>query len=273
MHLDVQLTSVGGSKGSERLDKPISQIGERFEKVAEHLKHNQKTQYTYPEVGTAPELEDSTPEEQQGILDDFIGEIAGAELPVPGVVLDAGCGIGRLTPVLHRTFSYVISLDADGRRLAVAEKRHPKTNNHQYINVPIDHPALLDPACESTMACIFCIQVFGHLPHDRPARIMRAFHHVLEPEGYLVLAIPFANHQGPPYEKVVELEDDFKSTPISGAEFEELASRPRGDILPVRRFNLNDIWVLLKDGRFTPRVFRDYQWAETGGDILILAQK
>jgi trans-aconitate 2-methyltransferase len=93
------------------------------------------------------------------------------------VVLDAGCGGGRVTRMLVELTPTVIAVDADEAMVAKARETLPKS-------VPVLHQDLLDLELDERVDVVFSAAVFHWITdHDR---LFERLHGVLKPGGRLV---------------------------------------------------------------------------------------
>lgn len=93
-------------------------------------------------------------------LDRLLGAL-GAELPSDGVVVDIGCGVGRLTrPIAHRV-RRVIALDVSSEMLVQARELNPDLDNVDWLHGDGQTLQPIDDA--GAEACISHV-VFRHMP-------------------------------------------------------------------------------------------------------------
>ena len=97
-----------------------------------------------------------------------------------GRCLDLGCGTGRFTAVLARTFACpVVGVEPSEAMLAVARAEDiPDVEWKQ-------GSAEIIPLESASVGLVFMSQVFHHL--SRPQEALREIHRVLMPEGWLVI--------------------------------------------------------------------------------------
>ena len=111
--------------------------------------------------------------------------LAGDELPVAPVLLDAGCGQGKSFGLLHGAFApaQLIGLDADPASLdcARAEAERLKLN----VQLIASDCAALQLA-DASVDLLFCHQTFHHLVEQEQA--LAEFWRVLKPGGLLLFA-------------------------------------------------------------------------------------
>lgn len=118
-------------------------------------------------------------DEPNGLFDldePFVSEVVDP-LP-PGAALDAACGTGRLTRLLHRRGHRVVGVDASPEMLQRARSRVPGAR----FEVG-DLTAL--PLPDASVDLVVCGLALSHLPHLAPA--MAELARVLRPSGHLVV--------------------------------------------------------------------------------------
>jgi trans-aconitate 2-methyltransferase len=93
------------------------------------------------------------------------------------VVLDAGCGGGRVTQQLLELTPDVIAVDADPAMVAKARATLPDT-------VPVIQQSLLDLELDRRVDVVFSCAVFHWITDHE--RLFERLHHVLKPGGRLV---------------------------------------------------------------------------------------
>jgi trans-aconitate 2-methyltransferase len=103
--------------------------------------------------------------------------IARAAIQPGEVVLDAGCGGGRVTQQLLELTPHVIAVDADAAMVEQARSKLP-------ASVPVFHRSLLDLELDEPVDVVFSCAVFHWITdHDR---LFERLHRVLKPGGRLV---------------------------------------------------------------------------------------
>lgn len=114
-------------------------------------------------------------------LDRLLG-VLGAELSPDDVVVDIGCGIGRLTrPLAARTRS-VIAIDVSSEMLAEARRLNPDLEHVEWVHG--DGESLRPLADASADACVSHV-VFRHIPDPQiTLGYIREMGRVLRPGGF-----------------------------------------------------------------------------------------
>ncbi|WP_182883737.1 class I SAM-dependent methyltransferase [Microbispora sp. H10949] len=100
---------------------------------------------------------------------------------LPGPVVEAGCGTGRITAHLHALGLDVSGVDLSPGMIAVARQEHP------HIRFEEGRLAALDIADESLSGVVAWYSIIHTPPEDHPA-VLAEFHRVLAPGGHLLLA-------------------------------------------------------------------------------------
>jgi trans-aconitate 2-methyltransferase len=93
------------------------------------------------------------------------------------IVLDAGCGGGRVTKKLLELTPHVIAVDADPNMVEKARESLP-------ASVPVHHQDLLELDIPDTVDVVFSCAVFHWIPEHE--RLFERLHAVLKPGGRLV---------------------------------------------------------------------------------------
>jgi SAM-dependent methyltransferase len=125
--------------------------------------------------------EDAFWEGGEQALDRLLGAL-GAELPRDGVVVDIGCGIGRLTRPLAERSRHVIALDVSSEMLTRAQELNSALDNVDWVHG--DGASLAPLADASVDACISHV-VFRHIPDPAVTLgYVREMGRVLRPGGF-----------------------------------------------------------------------------------------
>jgi SAM-dependent methyltransferase len=251
---------------------------ETYRRVIKTFGEAPASEYRYPDP--AEQLDESVfpiekrPEEHARWRQ-MVDRAFGGERPHPGLALDAGCGLGTHTRALAEAFSFVISIDADPRRLAIAQRNVPSGSNFGFFALPLEHPAMRDSGLDAAFHFVHCVQVLGHVPEKAVPPILESFSRMLAPGGALFLAVPFTNQPFDEHWMVRALDGGKVSsawtTPDS---YDSLAAAPPNGLLPVRHFSLPSIKTELARAKLVFEAAQPYNWFDKRrADIFILARK
>lgn len=191
---------------------------------------------------------------------------------IAGVALDAGCGRGAFTGLLADRADAVLAVDADQTRVAVARAQHQDRAAFRVRS-------LMDPVFSSeklrgAFACVSCIQVLGHVPLNGAAIILSAFHHLLQPDGLLILAVPFVNHFSEEHRLVRTSEAQPFGHPITPQRYDALALTPEAGVLPVRHFTAASLTALVEKAGFSAERMEPCNWySERRADMMVQAHR
>lgn len=146
-------------------------------------------------------------------------EHAAQYIPDDGVVVDFGCGNGRLTIPLIRMGFNVIAVDASPtmlQRLADNAKRS-KLSVNAVVSDGLNLPELLS---ETQVDVIVARAVLIHHSHTDVERLVRSFGNVLDPGGVLVADWPVGrNHERRDWIDVTTWEPQRRETVAAAAGF------------------------------------------------------
>lgn len=102
----------------------------------------------------------------------------------PGqLVLDAGCGTGRLVPLILKKIGVegrLVAVDISARMLEIARRKY------NFFNVIFYQADVCHLDASQLFDRIICLCVFPHLPDKKGA--LRAFRKYLKPDGQIVIA-------------------------------------------------------------------------------------
>lgn len=108
-------------------------------------------------------------------------------LPDNELVLEFGCGIGRLLRPLYPHFHSLYGVDVSNTMIEIAE-----TLNRAYLDkisfqtIPDTSASLLDPGSASL---VICLLVFQHLPRNHSFRYMAELLRLLKPGGLFIFQL------------------------------------------------------------------------------------
>lgn len=126
-------------------------------------------------------------------------EVVGVELEPTDVVVDIGCGIGRLTRALAARAGEVLALDVSSEMLARAEQLNAHLDNVRWLH---GDGTTLAPIADSSVDACFSHVVFNHIPDPAiTLGYVREMSRVLRPGGWSAFQIstdPEAEAHAPP---------------------------------------------------------------------------
>jgi ubiquinone/menaquinone biosynthesis C-methylase UbiE len=132
-----------------------------------------RTSYDTVAASYAELVQDGPPDEPAN-LDRF------AKLAVPGAVLDAGCGPGRLAALLHDRDLDVIGIDLSPGMIEIARRDHPGPDFRVGSMTALDLP-------DGELGGVISWWSIIHLPRDVVPQALAEFYRVLAPGGVLLL--------------------------------------------------------------------------------------
>jgi ubiquinone/menaquinone biosynthesis C-methylase UbiE len=110
-----------------------------------------------------------------------------ARLPANSSVLDAGCGAGRMLPVLAASGSHPIGVDVSPQMIRRARQDHPEFETQVASLTALPFP-------DASFDAVFSWYSTIHLPDDRLVTALSEIHRVLRPAGRILVA--FQTGQG-----------------------------------------------------------------------------
>ena len=109
-------------------------------------------------------------------------EVLGVEVEPTDVVVDIGCGIGRLTRALAARASEVLALDVSGEMLTRARQLNGHLDNVRWLH---GDGTTLEPVADSSVDACFSHVVFNHIPDPAiTLGYLREMGRVLRPGGW-----------------------------------------------------------------------------------------
>jgi SAM-dependent methyltransferase len=128
---------------------------------------------TLESLGTSPEI-------SRWMVDQFDGAVGDR-------VLEAGCGIGNLTPLLLDR-ERLVALDIDPSYVRRLDQRFGHLENFSAICADLEDPEVFLKLIGEELDTVLCVNVLEHL--DRPQSAVEGFHRVLGPGGKALILVP-----------------------------------------------------------------------------------
>ena len=101
--------------------------------------------------------------------------------------LDFGCGVGRLSQALARSFSSVVGVDVSRPMLAAAERHNLEPERVSFIHNPRDDLRIFE---SESFDLVLTHIVLQHLPPSLAVAYLREFLRIVRPGGSIVFQIP-----------------------------------------------------------------------------------
>jgi SAM-dependent methyltransferase len=128
---------------------------------------------TLESIGTSPEI-------SRWMVDQFDGALGDR-------VLEAGCGIGNMTPLLLSK-ERIVSLDIDPSYVRKLDHRYGHLENFSALEADLEDPEIYLKLMGEALDTVLCVNVLEHL--DRPDLAVEGFHRVLSPGGRALILVP-----------------------------------------------------------------------------------
>jgi SAM-dependent methyltransferase len=119
------------------------------------------------------------------LVDYFLGGLQ-AVIATTDVVLEIGCGLGRITRVLSARAARVVALDVSDEMLRRAEDLNPQLANVDWL---LGDGVSLAPLADASVDACVSIVVLQHVPRSVTLGYVRELGRVLAPGGWAALQI------------------------------------------------------------------------------------
>jgi SAM-dependent methyltransferase len=117
----------------------------------------------------------------------LFGQLAEMHQPIrPGIALDFGCGLGRLTQALCARFERVYGIDISERMIEGAKAHNRCGDRAMYYANAVDRLPML---ASGTVDFIYSRLVLQHIPRDAQESYIAEFGRVLGPGGLAVFQV------------------------------------------------------------------------------------
>lgn len=169
------------------------------------------------------------------------------------LLLDAGCGTGRVMHTYVSFFKTIIAIDPDNNRLQKA-----KMNFHKLIDTQTTNQPDAEFICSTIQQyaktlqsplfnCVLCDQIIQHVHTKNVNSIIKSIHKMLNPGGYLILLTTNWREGEDRYSKVNTLNNEY--TPLTKTAFNN-SIKINDHFLPTQLFPEDYLKQLLQDNGF-----------------------
>lgn len=209
--------------------------------------------------------EDSWAREEERTLQIF-SEILHAEVPRDGILIDAGCGMGRLSIRFASMVGQVVAVEPDNRRLQEAVKA--VIDNELAGKIDFRNETIQDMTVENANVALLS-HVIQHVPLESIGPILTKLNRCLVNDGLLLLSTNSTGDESDKYTKLYWDGQNNIEKEIDEAEFTQLQNNSDG-ILPIHWFSNRSLTDLLSEHGFD---VQDIQLYHDGRDVQIIARK
>ncbi|MEP7167258.1 MAG: class I SAM-dependent methyltransferase [Candidatus Woesebacteria bacterium] len=223
--------------------------------------------FSYPDrddaiTATFVQREDSWAEDEAAIL-----EYARSYIKDGKVLVDAGCGFGRLIPEFAPYFEKIIAIEPDGERIGKAKQTVDYLNLNdkvEFLNRPIEDVSVQDIA-----DCVLSSHIIQHISNTAVPRVLRKMCAMLKPEGVLILTTNGTREEEDQFSSASLQEGELVEETIQKIGFELLVASHSGSV-PVHKFSSASLQDLLETAGFEVLEEKPFH---SGTDVLAIAKK
>ncbi|MGE5473866.1 MAG: class I SAM-dependent methyltransferase [Ignavibacteriales bacterium] len=189
------------------------------------------------------------------------------------VLMDAGCGIGRLIPVFEKMFSKIYAVEPDNKRFLDTKKTldlFQLNSKVECINTPIR-----EVTTNQKFDIIICSHVIQHIPISEVETTIKKFNKLIAEDGILFILTSYSPYKEDYCTKQYISNSNFISENINEEEFERILNKETG-VLPVRFYTKTSILRILYEFDFEIIDFKKYHKIKNCKgfrDLLIVARK
>lgn len=190
-----------------------------------------------------------------------------------GILVDAGCGFGRLIPVFADSFKKVIAVEPDKNRIQKAIEAVTAAGLIEkvtFLSVPIEQVRL-----EESANVVLSSHIIQHISTRTVPEVIHKMSEMLKTGGILILTTNHSPEDIDRYTKGYLENGKNREEVITQAEFEDLIGNRRGEI-PVHMYAPESLRQILGSARFDvieEHFFHSGPNYPDGRDVLLIARK
>lgn len=204
---------------------------------------------------------------------DMAKEAIAAETPPDGVLIDAGCGAGRLIPEFEGLVGKIIAVEPDEARMRDAVSNTiegGRQDKVEFQNVTIEEMQTKVPADVAV-----CSHIIQHIKPEQAQAVLTKLSDSMKKGGLLVLTTNYSQEEEDTYTKGSITDGKMVEETISPEEFAALTQNDQG-ILPIHWFSESTIKQMMGSAGFeiiNQRAFHHSDNYPKGRDVFVLAKK
>jgi len=229
--------------------------------------------YTYPDPDDATtfgfiQKEESWEQDEKDVLSQALRFVQSG-----GVLVDAGCGFGRLIPVFAPHCAKIIAIEPDSDRIEKARQtvEYAKLSEKvEFVNLPLEEVVLPQPA-----DVVLSSHIIQHVSTSIVQLIIHSMAQMLATDGLLILATNTSPNETDRFTKGYLQNGENIEDEITQSEFEQLIGNTEG-VVPVHMYSEDTIGLLLETAGFTileEHFFHRGVGYPKGRDVLVIAKK